>query len=133
MRNSYPKRPVGTHTWVEARWLPPDRAILYKDNGHTIIYCHPESLFAGNQRHVHHLVATSRAMVDGDVVAEGVMSTPFSIPGWRLSQNLIRYMQRSAEVKETQVFMVAYGIIAESLSPRDRKALQAQLQTRMAA
>lgn len=122
MRNSFPKRPTGTHTWVAARFLPVDRAILFKYQGHVIVYCHPDSLYAGNQRHIHQMVNLSEAMSEGSV--DIIRQTQHVSAQPRHARNLSNYMSRSVNDAEVPVFMTAYATLAQELPTSTREYLR---------
>lgn len=134
MRNSFPVRPLGTHTWIAARFMPTDHAIIYKCNGHVIVYAHPESPWTLSQKMVHHLVALSRSMLEGDVRTEvHAPDGPLQSLNPRFARNLVNYINRSTDPREQPVFLAAYGVLHDRLPPATAGYLRDNISQLLAA
>jgi len=128
MRSNFPSRPQGTHTWIKATFLPPNRAIILRLGDHVYVWAHPTSAFAGNQKHVHHVVSVGQKLNDGEISVEStnvLMPTNVNANHLRCLQ---RYIDRGVSPQEIPVIMAAYGLLADAYPVPDQvKALRESL------
>lgn len=135
MRSNFPARPQGTHTWIRATFLPPNTAIIMRSGDHIFIWAHPTSPYAGNQKHIHHLVSVGRTMGDGEVSVETVSRTLARVNAGHV-RCFQRYLDRGIKAQEIPAMMTAYGILvgnAVGVPPDEVDRLRGSLQRLLTA